>query len=51
MKLIVDKNYFNGKRVVLLDDLVNTGQTLSKAIENLRDAGADVILALSVATT
>ena len=49
--LDVDEDYFDGKRVVLIDDLINTGRTLSNAIETLQDAGADVVMALSVATT
>ena len=49
--LDVDEDFFNGKRVVLIDDLVNTGETMKDAIRHLRNAGADVILALSVATT
>lgn len=49
--LDVDEDYFDGKRVVLIDDLVNTGRTFRNAVETLRDAGADVILGLSVATT
>lgn len=50
-ELDVDEDYFDGKQVVLIDDLVNTGRTLSNAIETLQDAGADVVMALSVATT
>lgn len=49
--LDVDEDYFDGKRVVLIDDIINTGRTLSNAIETLQDAGADVVMALSVATT
>ena len=50
-ELDVDEDYFDGKRVVLIDDLVNTGRTFKNAVETLRGAGADVILGLTVATT
>ena len=50
-ELDVDEDYFDGKRVVLIDDLVNTGRTFRNAVETLRGAGADVVLGLSVATT
>ncbi len=49
--LDVDEEFFEGKRVVLVDDLVNTGETMKDAIRQLRNAGAEVVCCLSVATT
>ena len=49
--LYVDEEFFDGKRVVLVDDLVNTGETMKDAIRQLRNAGAEVVCCLSVATT
>ncbi len=40
-----------GRRVVLLDDVVTSGATLREAARALRDAGADVVAAVTVAST
>ena len=50
-KLIVDEEFFDGKQVILIDDLVNTGETMKKAIRHLRHAGAEVVCCLTLATT
>jgi|TARA_B110000495_G_scaffold70643_1_gene60249 orotate phosphoribosyltransferase len=39
----------SGKRVVVVDDVVSSGTTLKKTINNLRKAGADVRLCLVLA--
>ena len=39
----------SGKRVVVVDDVVSSGTTLKKTIQNLRKAGADVKLCLVLA--
>ena len=50
-KLIVDKDYFRGKRVIIVDDLVNTCRTMRNAIHCLSRAGAEVVCCLTLATT
>lgn len=39
----------SGKRVIVVDDVVSSGTTLKKTINNLRNAGADVRLCLVLA--
>ena len=36
----------SGKRVVIVDDVLSTGVTMSKTIESMREAGAEVALCL-----
>ena len=38
-----------GKRVVVVDDVISSGTTMSKTVQHLREAGADVKLCLVVA--
>ena len=40
-----------GKRVLLLDDIVTTGETLRECARVLRDAGAAEVLALTLGRT
>ena len=35
-----------GKRVVIIDDVLSSGKTLSKTIQSIRAAGGDVVLAI-----
>lgn len=46
-----DKKFFNGKKVVLFDDLITSGQTLLKAKSQIESAGAKVVLAMSLGKT
>lgn len=43
-----DSDFFNGKRVILLDDIVTTGQTMVDFIDKLNQLGAKPILCLSL---
>lgn len=46
-----DKAFFNGKTIVLLDDLYTTGSHIKKCVEQLESCGAKVILAITLAKT
>lgn len=46
-----EKNFFKGKIVVLIDDLITSGQTLVKTRNNLDEAEASVVLAITIAKT
>ena len=45
----VNDELFRGKRVLLIDDIVTTGATLSEAASVLKKAGAAEVIALTVA--
>lgn len=36
----------SGKRVMIVDDVLSTGETISRTIESMREAGADVVLCI-----
>lgn len=38
----LDMNYLDGRRVLLVDDVADSGRTLRMAVDMLRDKGADV---------
>lgn len=46
-----DRSFFNGKLVVLIDDLFTTGSHIKKCKEELEKCGARVILAITLART
>ena len=35
-----------GKRVIIIDDVLSSGVTMSKTIESIREAGGEVVLAV-----
>ena len=47
----IDTDYFNGKRVLLIDDICTTCATANAFIEQMRAAGADVWMTLFLAKT
>lgn len=47
-KLIEGVKDLAGKRVVVVEDVTTTGESAMKAIRQLKDAGADIVLVLSV---
>jgi len=49
--LMVDARTINGKRVLLLDDLIRSGATLSAVARALNEAGAATVLAFALTRT
>lgn len=47
----IDTDYFNGKRVLLIDDICTTCSTANAFIERMKAAGADVRMTLFLAKT
>lgn len=48
-RLLLDDDSLAGRRVLLVDDVVNTGWTLTLAAQQLREAGAEAVLPLVLA--
>ena len=49
--LLVDEPYFKGKKVLVFDDLISTGESISRFIDKLKNLGADVVAAMSLGKT
>lgn len=49
--LDLDEDFFRGKKIILIDDLVNTGETMCQVISELEDAGGEVVLCIAIAHT
>ncbi len=47
----IDKKFFAGKKIIIIDDLVNTGNTMHQAIKHFKQAGAEVMCSLAIAHT
>lgn len=47
----IDNDFFNGKKVLVIDDIYTTGQSSRAFIGAMRAAGADVVLAMFLAKT
>ncbi len=46
---VIDKKYFNNKKVILVDDVVTTGSTVKEAARILKEAGAKKVYVLALA--
>ena len=46
-----DPELVQGKRILLIDDIITTGSTLSECARTLREAGAAEVLCAAVART
>jgi predicted amidophosphoribosyltransferase len=46
----VKARHLEGKRIILIDDVITTGSTVSEAARVLKNAGATEVFALSVCT-
>lgn len=49
--VVMDADFFRGKKVIIFDDIITTGATANKMQEKLRECGANVIGALFLAKT
>ena len=49
--VLIDADFFQGRRVIVVDDICTTCQTANAFIERMQAAGADVRLALFLAKT
>jgi ComF family protein len=47
--VVTQPEIINGKRIVLVDDVITTGATLSECARTLRQAGAEKILGMTIA--
>lgn len=49
--VIIDRDFFNGKKVIIFDDIITTGRTADKMAEMLTSCGARVVGGLFLAKT
>ena len=49
--VMIDAAWFQGRRVIVIDDICTTGKTADAFIKKMQDAGADVRLAFFLAKT
>ena len=47
----IDNHFFSGKRVIIFDDLLTTGNTLIDFAERIKSAGGDIIGAITIGKT
>lgn len=47
----IDTDFFSGKRVIIFDDLLTTGNTLMDFAEQIKSAGGDIIGAITIGKT
>ena len=48
---VIDPNMVRGKRILLLDDIITTGATISECAKTLMAAGAKEVYGVAIATT
>lgn len=46
-----DKEFFNGKSVILFDDIITSGKSMERFSQSLSECGASVICGISIART
>ena len=46
---VVDKSKIEGKKIILVDDVITTGSTMLECIKTLKEASAKEVVALSAA--
>lgn len=47
----LNKRYFSGRKVVIFDDIVTSGNTMRKTVSALKDCGAEILFIISIART
>lgn len=47
----LNKRYFSGRKVVIFDDIVTSGNTMRKMVNALKECGAEILFIISIART